>query len=82
MAEPEKNEAENAKSDEGGKCFRLLPIAVGLGFEIAIPIVILALAGRYADKALGTSPVLLLAGSLLAVGISMYLIFKKTKELF
>jgi F0F1-type ATP synthase assembly protein I len=62
---------------EEAKKVGLLSLATELGFSIAIPIVVLALAGRLADKYLGTSPLLLLIGVLLSVFISSFMVYKK-----
>lgn len=62
--------------------FKLLPVALEVGGTIAIPLVFLALVGRYADKTFGTSPFLLLTGMLLAITISTVFIYKKVSKLF
>lgn len=53
-------------------------LAWELGYMIAIPIVVLALGGRFLDKKLGTAPWLLLLGVLVSISVSSYLIYKKT----
>jgi F0F1-type ATP synthase assembly protein I len=58
-----------------------LSLATRLGFTIAIPAVVLALVGRYADKALGTSPLLLILGLLLSVIISSFVIFREIRKI-
>jgi ATP synthase protein I len=55
-----------------------LGFAWELGYSIAVPLVIFALAGRLLDKHLGTSPWLLLLGLLLAIASSSYIVYKKT----
>lgn len=52
-----------------------------LGYTIAIPIVVLALVGRWADKAWGTSPWMLLAGIVLSIIISSALVYRKVKKI-
>lgn len=49
---------------------------VGLGFEIAAPIVVCTLGGRFLDVKLGTEPWLLLAGALLGIFTAFYVFFK------
>lgn len=57
-----------------------LSLAWELGYSIAVPLVALALAGRFLDKKLGTSPWLLLVGILVSIAISSYLVYKKTLD--
>jgi ATP synthase protein I len=57
-----------------------LGFAWELGYSIAVPLVVFALAGRLLDKKLGTSPWLLLFGLLLAITSSSYIVYKKTIE--
>lgn len=47
-----------------------MSLAWELGYTIAVPLVVFALAGRYADKHFGTTPWLLLAGMLIAIAVS------------
>ena len=56
-------------------------LAWQLGYTIAVPIVVLALVGRFLDKKLGTSPWLLLLGILLSIAISSWAIYKKTLDI-
>lgn len=63
------------------KQFSALSLAWNLGYTIAVPIVVFALAGRFLDKKLGTSPFLLLAGILLSIGITTWLVYKKTLDI-
>lgn len=56
-------------------------LAWQLGYTIAIPIVIFALAGRYLDKKLGTAPWLLLLGILVSIAISSWAVYKKTLDI-
>ena len=62
--------------------FKLLPIALDIGFTIALPLVFLALGGRLLDKYLGSSPLFLLTGMAVAITISLMVIFKKVRKLF
>ncbi len=52
-----------------------------LGYVIAIPLVILALIGRYIDKKYDASPWFLIAGMFLALIISTFWVYKKTAEI-
>ena len=56
-------------------------MAFELGYTIAIPLVALALLGRWADNALHTSPWGLLVGMLLAVGLSTFLVYRKVLKI-
>ncbi len=67
---------------EGRKIdFNAWQLAWELGYTIAIPIVLLALLGRWADKALGTSPWLLLLGVLVSIVASTFLVYKKVAKI-
>ena len=56
-------------------------LAWELGYTIAIPIVALALLGRWADRAWSTAPWLFLLGVVLSVIISSFLVYRKTKDI-
>jgi F0F1-type ATP synthase assembly protein I len=56
-------------------------LAWELGYTIAVPLVVFALLGRYLDKKLGTSPFLLLLGILLSIGLTSWLVYKKTLDI-
>lgn len=57
-----------------------LGLAIELGYTIAIPLITLALLGRLLDRKLETAPWLLLAGILISLIVSSWLIyFKITK---
>ena len=60
----------------------LMSLSLEIGFTIAIPIVALALLGRMADKYFDTTPLLLLAGILLSIFISIFLIYRKVRKYF
>lgn len=61
--------------------FNAWQLAWELGYTIAIPIVIFALLGRWADKAWGTSPWLLLAGIVISIMISSFAVYKKVGKI-
>jgi len=58
-----------------------LGLAWELGYTIAVPLVALALLGRWIDKKLGTSPWILLLGILVSIAISSWLVYKKTLDI-
>ena len=72
MDKPEK------PSKEVWSAFRM---AGQLGYAIAIPIVILAFAGRLLDRQFGSSPLFLLAGVVLAIVVSSVWVVRKAKEI-
>lgn len=61
-----------------GSTWSALSLAWELGYTIAVPIVVLALLGRLLDRKLGTAPWLLLAGILLSIVASSWLVYVKT----
>jgi F0F1-type ATP synthase assembly protein I len=63
------------------KQFSALSFAWEMGYTIAVPIVVLALLGRFLDKKIGTTPWLLLFGILLSIVLSSYAIYKKTLDI-
>ena len=58
-----------------------LGLAWDLGYTIAVPLVVLALLGRLVDRSLGTSPWFLLAGVLLSIVASTFLVLRKTQAI-
>lgn len=70
---PDKTNNQNAWSALG--------LAWGLGFQIAIPLVIFALGGRLLDRQFNTSPWMLLIGVTTAAILSSYLVFKRINQL-
>jgi F0F1-type ATP synthase assembly protein I len=78
MDKKEKQFLARRSSSEGGSA---LGLAFELGYTIAIPLVVFALLGRFADKKLGTSPFLLLLGILLSIAITSWLVWKKTLDI-
>lgn len=59
-----------------------LSIAGQLGWMIALPVVMLALVGRYLDIRFGSSPILLLTGILLSIMISSWVVYFKVIKIF
>jgi len=72
------NEEKKPKPDES---WSAVSLAWELGYSIAIPLVVFALLGRFLDKKLGTSPWLLLAGILLSIAVTSWLVWQKTKKI-
>jgi F0F1-type ATP synthase assembly protein I len=61
--------------------FSAVSLAWELGYSIAIPLVLLALGGRFLDKKLDTSPFLLIVGILISILVSSYIVYKKTTDI-
>lgn len=74
-------EVKEKEPDKKDETWSVASLAWELGYVIAVPLVILALLGRYLDKKLETSPWLLLIGILAAIFISSYGIYKKFKDI-
>ncbi|MFA4930357.1 MAG: AtpZ/AtpI family protein [Patescibacteria group bacterium] len=72
-------EKPNSKSES---VFQPLQLALNLGYMIALPLVILALVGRYLDKIYQTSPIFLLIGLFIAFGISCYYVYRKVIKIY
>lgn len=71
-------EKEKEKSE---KPWSAVSLAWELGYSIAVPLVGLALVGRFLDKKFESSPWFLLIGILISILISSYLIYKKTVDI-
>ena len=50
---------------------------MGLGFEIAVPVVLCTYFGYKADSWLGTAPWLLVVGSMLGIAVAFYNLFRR-----
>lgn len=61
--------------------FLALRLAWDFGWIIAIPVVALGFGGAYLDKYLGTSPIFLLIGMVVAVGLSGWGLWRKLREI-
>lgn len=59
----------------------ILGIAWEMGYLIALPLVGLALLGRFIDGVFGTAPLALLLGILLAIILSTIIVTRKVSEL-
>jgi len=73
----ENNEKEVSKNET----WSALGFAWNLGYSIAVPLVLLALGGRLLDRKLGTSPWMLLAGIMISIIISTFVVYKKTVKI-
>jgi F0F1-type ATP synthase assembly protein I len=69
------------KKNDKNSSFSAFSLAWELGYSIAVPLVGFALAGRFLDKKLGTSPFLLLTGILISIIVSSYIVYKKTTDI-
>lgn len=63
------------------KPWSAVSLAWELGYSIAVPLVGLALIGRFLDKKFESSPWFLLIGILISITISSYLIYRKTVDI-
>ena len=72
---------QNEHNHEENDTWSALGLAWELGYTIAVPIVVFALAGRLLDRKLGTAPWLLLVGIFLSLGVTSWLVYKKTAKI-
>lgn len=73
----DKNDVQNYKTKKEGT-WSALSLAWQLGYSIAVPLVVFALLGRFADRKLETSPWFLLAGIILSLVVSTIMVYRKT----
>lgn len=71
----------DAPKNNNQKPFSALSLAWSFGWNIALPLAVLALLGRWLDKKWGTTPWLLISGMILAIAVSSYLMYKKMMEI-
>lgn len=64
-------------TENNNKTWSAWELAWNLGWQIVVPLIVFALAGRLLDSKIGTGPWLFLAGMLLAIVTSSLLIYKK-----
>ncbi|MCX6766584.1 MAG: AtpZ/AtpI family protein [Candidatus Moranbacteria bacterium] len=69
------------KKQKSDSSWSAVGLAWELGYTIAVPLVALALLGRFLDKKLGTAPWLLLLGILVSIAVSSWLVYKKTLDI-
>jgi F0F1-type ATP synthase assembly protein I len=60
--------------------FRPLQLAWGLGFRIAIPLIVFALLGRLIDRMVNTSPLFLFAGIILSIVVSTLMVYREARK--
>jgi F0F1-type ATP synthase assembly protein I len=58
------------------------PLALNLGWQIAIPIVAFGLTGRLADKTFNTHPWFFLTGVVISIPLAIYLIYREINNFF
>ena len=58
-----------------------LRLAWNLGFIIAVPVGLFGFGGAYLDKYLGTSPIFVITGFVLAIVLSGVGVWRKVKEI-
>ena len=68
---------ENPGNKEKNQLWEALSLAWELGYAIAIPLVVLALGGRWLDRKFDTSPWMLLVGVIVSIPISTAVIYMK-----
>ncbi len=61
--------------------WKLIGIAWELGYLIALPLILFALAGKFADTFFHSSPLFFLLGTLLAIIVSTIIVVKKINTL-
>lgn len=70
------------KSNKEASVFwQAVSLAFQLGYTVTIPLVILALVGRFLDKKFNSSPLFLLVGIVLSMIISSAALFIKMKKI-
>ncbi|MEA3323133.1 MAG: AtpZ/AtpI family protein [Patescibacteria group bacterium] len=69
------------KKTENESVFSALSLAFELGYIIAIPIVGFALGGRLLDRKFDSTPIFLLLGIFVAILLSSYFVYRKTKKI-
>lgn len=61
--------------------WQLVALVGELGYLVAVPLVVLAGGGRLLDRRLGSSPLLLLSGIIIAVAVSGIMIAKRVRSM-
>lgn len=77
------NQLQNSKEEESRENKRLLNVwglAGELGLLIAIPVVVLVLAGVWLDKKLGTLPLFIIVGIVVSMIVSTVAVARKVKR--
>lgn len=68
---------DNARRPEPDKNELNLSSFAGVGIQFAVTIVLFLILGQWADRKLGTSPVLLLAGVFIGGGAAFYSMYRR-----
>lgn len=71
----------NGEKKEQNQTWSALSLAWELGYTIAVPLVILAFAGRWLDRRFDTSPWLLLSAIFVSIPISTIVIYMKVMKI-
>ncbi|MEI8230183.1 MAG: AtpZ/AtpI family protein [Candidatus Peregrinibacteria bacterium] len=81
--EPELSPIQAKKKDETQPMglFLSLRLAWNLGYIIALPVVVFGFGGALADKKLGTSPLFIIAGFVLAALLTGVGVYRRVKEI-
>ncbi|OHA46420.1 MAG: hypothetical protein A3A80_03620 [Candidatus Terrybacteria bacterium RIFCSPLOWO2_01_FULL_44_24] len=69
------------KMDNNKVFYSAFSLGWQLGYTIVIPLVLMAIIGRLADKFLDTSPLFLLGGIILSIFLSVALLYRKIREI-
>jgi len=72
---------ENQEQKDDEKTWNVLGLAMELGYTIAIPIVLFGVGGAYLDKQWETSPIFLLIGVVVSIILSIFGIYRKTRNI-
>jgi uncharacterized membrane protein len=78
--DPKKNEGQENKTNKNALYLMLFETGLEFALIIAIPLILLIYAGKWADSKLRTH-FFVVIGILLAISCSSYLIYKKIKEI-
>ena len=74
-------EEDNRRTDNKSPVpLRPLELAWSLGFRIALPLIVLALAGRLADQTFETSPLFLFTGIILSIVVSTVMVYREARK--
>ncbi len=75
-------EKQQKKEDENNALTtaELVSFATEIGYTVAVPLIILLVAGRVIDKNFGTAPLFLIIGLLLSIISTGIIIYKKVKK--
>lgn len=79
--EEKKDAARDTARKHDGGLWNALGLAWELGYLIAIPIVVFGLIGRFADRRLHTYPWIFLAGIVVALAITAFAVYRKTRAI-